>query len=327
MFLEKKTFDEDKRRQTRAPADHATFEAFWHYGFPLTRKFDFARTLERNRRAVALTAMPLQSQSRAQSAVIEDDMNPEQSLNMNRNGWNKVADKFCGKTALPQYGPLAQSETDLNFLGDVKGAKVLEIGCGSGHSLLYLAQQGASELWGLDLSRSQIQFASSLLEGNGLTAHLFESPMEENPGIPLGYFDLVISIFALGWSVDLPRTLSHISSYLKPNGHFVFSWEHPAFFCVEYENGQFVVKRSYQYEGSEFDESWKGVPMVLHRRKISTYINGLIDAGFAIERLVESNLDVTLIKEHNFSPDYWYSAERAKLIPTTMIIKAYKHER
>jgi SAM-dependent methyltransferase len=251
-------------------------------------------------------------------------MNPEEALNINRNGWDKVAERFYGKTALPHYGPLAKSETDLHLLGDVKGAKVLEIGCGSGHSLLYLARQGASELWGLDLSHSQIEFAFSLLKDNGVIACLFESPMEHNPGIPLDYFDLVISIYALGWTVDLPRTLEHVASYLKPDGRFVFSWEHPVHFCLEYNGGQFIVKNSYQYEGPELDESWKGVPIVLYRRKLATYINSLTEAGFAIEKLVESDVDTTLATDHNFAPEYWYSVERAKLIPTTMIIRARK---
>ncbi len=252
-------------------------------------------------------------------------MNPEHSLTVNKNGWDKIAGKFYGKAALPRYGPLAQSETDLKLLGDVRGAQVLEIGCGSGHSLLYLAQQGASELWGLDFSHSQIEFASSLLKGNDLAPSLFESLMEENPGIPLGYFDLVISIYALGWTVDLPKTLEHIRSYLKPNGCFVFSWEHPVYNCIKFENGQFIVKRSYHDESPEFQDSWLGAPFVQIPRKLSTYINSLIDARFNIERVIESAIDTTWVNDHNFMPEYWYSVPRAKLIPTTMIIKARKN--
>ncbi len=253
-------------------------------------------------------------------------MNVEQTLTLNKDGWNKIAEKFYGKTALPRYGPLAQSETDLNLLEDVRGVRVLEIGCGSGHSLLYLAQKGASEVWGLDFSSAQIEFASSLLRENGWTPRLFESPMEENPGIPLGYFDLVISIYALGWTVDLPKTLRHIRSYLKSYGRFVFSWEHPVYNCISYENGQFIVKRSYHDENAELQDSWLGAPFIQIPRKLSTYVNCLIDGRFVIEKVVESALDTTLVKDHNFAPEYWYSVPRAKLVPTTMIIKARKYE-
>ena len=250
-------------------------------------------------------------------------MNPKQSLDINRDGWNAIAETFSG-TTLPRYGPLAYSEPDLCLIGNVKGKRVLEVGCGSGRSLLYLAQSGATELWGLDLSRSQIQLAAALLGANNVAHHLFESPMEENPGIPLDYFDLVVSIYALGWSVDLASTLHHIASYLKPDGVFVFSWEHPIYHCLEYEGGQYIFKKSYQIEGPQAFPSWQGVPIIQHPRKISTYINCLIDAGLTIERVIESDVDTKSLQEKHLSPEYWYSAPRARLIPTTMIVKVRK---
>lgn len=67
-------------------------------------------------------------------------------LAVNQAGWDAVAHQFYGGTALPEYGPLAPSEDRLQLLGDLAGSRVLEVGCGSGHSLLYLAQRGAAEL-------------------------------------------------------------------------------------------------------------------------------------------------------------------------------------
>ncbi len=67
-------------------------------------------------------------------------------LDVNQVGWNAVAHTFYGGTALPASGPLAPTEDRLHLLGDVAGLRVLELGCGSGHSLLYLAQHGATEL-------------------------------------------------------------------------------------------------------------------------------------------------------------------------------------
>ena len=76
----------------------------------------------------------------------------------------------------------------------------LELGCGSGHSLRYLAERGARELWGVDLSPVQIAFAEETLRPFASRCRLFESPMEMNPGIPAGYFDLVFSIWGMGWT-------------------------------------------------------------------------------------------------------------------------------
>lgn len=251
-------------------------------------------------------------------------MDTDQILKINRVCWDRVADRFYGKTALPSWGPLAQTETDLGLLGDVRGKRVLEIGCGSGHSLLYMARQGAAELYGLDLSRRQIGFARELLERNGVTAQLFESPMEQNPGLPQNYFDLVFSIYAIGWTADLGQTLAQIAGYLKPGGVLVFSGEHPVYHCIEYGNGRYAVVQSYHEEGPVYIDSWQGEPTVQHWRQTSTYLNGLVAAGLIIEQVVESKVEMAAVDERHRSPGAWYALERAKLIPTTLIIKARK---
>src|SRR5687768_12266767 len=85
-------------------------------------------------------------------------------LEINRRGWDRVASMFHGGTALPEYGPLAPTEDTLELLETSGGVRALELGCGSGHSLRYLAERGASELWGLDLSSVQIGFADETLD-------------------------------------------------------------------------------------------------------------------------------------------------------------------
>lgn len=141
------------------------------------------------------------------------------SLTINKQSWDKAAHRFYGRNPLPEYGPLAPNEEDLNLFGDVTNFKVLEIGCGSGHSLKYLEQKDVGELWGLDLSRNQIEAANTLLKNSTIPVNLFESPMEENPGLPTNYFDIVFSIYAIGWSTDLDQTLKNVNRYLKQGVH------------------------------------------------------------------------------------------------------------
>ena len=75
----------------------------------------------------------------------------------------------------------APTEDELRLLGTTADLRALELGCGSGHSLRYLAERGARELWGLDLSRVQIAFAEETLRAFTPRCRLFESPMEVNP--------------------------------------------------------------------------------------------------------------------------------------------------
>jgi SAM-dependent methyltransferase len=250
----------------------------------------------------------------------------DDTLAINRAGWNKVAPKFHGGTALPSYGPLAPTEETLQLLDPIAGKRVLELGCGSGHSLKYLAEQGASEIWGLDLSPTQIAFATATLQNVKPTARLFESPMEVNPGIPAGYFDLVVSIYALGWTIDLPATLALVAQYLKPGGSFVFSGEHPAYSCLEYVDRQYVVARPYLREGPTHHQSWSGVPIVIQHRTLGTFVNEVIRAGLQLERLVESELNTSLATEAHADPARWYSVSRAAVVPTTFVLKARRPE-
>lgn len=255
------------------------------------------------------------------------DLERADILSINQKGWNKVAPLFYGGTALPIYGPLAETEDELRLIPDLDSKRALELGCGSGHSLSYLCEhKNASEVWGLDLSEEQIRFTRELLDKKNIPVKLFLASMDENPGIPENYFDLVVSIYALGWTPDLPRTLTLVYSYLKPGGIFIFSGEHPAYQSLEYnaDIGKYIFTRSYRKEGSDFHPSWKGVEIVINSRKLSSYLNALAQSGLALDQLIESELNTDAAQEQDFSPEKWYSVPRAQLIPTTFIIKAHK---
>jgi SAM-dependent methyltransferase len=248
----------------------------------------------------------------------------ERVLATNRDGWNRVAPMFHGGTALPEYGPLAPTEDELKLLDAAHGLRVLELGCGSGHSLRYLAERGALELWGLDLSPVQIAFAEETLRPFAPRVRLIESAMEVDPGIPADHFDLVFSIYGLGWTADLPSTMALVARYLRPGGSLVFSGEHPAYSCLEWNGTQYVVAEPYCAEGAREHGSWKGVPIVIQRRTLGTFIGQIIHAGLQIEALVETPLNPAAVKNAHIDPARWYSEARARVMPTTFIIKARK---
>ena len=50
-------------------------------------------------------------------------------------------------------------------------------------SLLWLKEQGAEELWGLDISAERIAKAEKLLANSDWKGKLFVSPMEINPAL------------------------------------------------------------------------------------------------------------------------------------------------
>lgn len=263
-------------------------------------------------------------------------------LTQNKASWDMIADDFFGVTALPVYGCHCPTEDELHLFPDLTEKKVLDIGCGSGHSLRWCGERGASELWGLDISTKQLENATQYLSQNNYQPHLFNSPMEQNPGLPEKYFDIAYSIYAIGWTADLQTTFNLIASYLKSGGEFIFSWDHPFMHCVDAVEGKLVFSGNY-YETEPFtfykgqnrqevrqalrNDSYKppktGYPLTFYNRRLSDYINALAAAGFAVERVVEETSKATLAGDCAFTSEY-YAPCKAKQFPCSLIIKARK---
>jgi len=230
--------------------------------------------------------------------------------------WDTIGSDVLGVIALPFYGSYISEEKHQLF-GDVSGKKLLEIGCGSGESLIYHGKRKASELWGMDISESQIEKTKQLLAEHDLSARFICSPMEEECGIPKDYFDFVYSVYAIGWATDLKHTFCQIASYLKKDGIFIFSWSHPIHKCVASENGVFVFKKCY-FDESQYSLSLGEETLILSDYKLSSYVNALAQAGFVIEQMIEeSDGDLMRDDDSNF-------AEKARLLPVTFVIKARK---
>ena len=245
------------------------------------------------------------------------EMNVGEAHKTNTEFWSTIGSEVLGATALPSWGNFFPSEDKLHLLGDLSGKRVLEIGCGNGHSLKYAADRGASELWGLDISADQIARTGNFLETQGIHAKLICSPMEDECELPADYFDLVYSVYGIGWTTNLDKTLKRIYSYLKKDGVFVFGWSHPIHKCVSVEDGKLIFSNSY------FNEEWYRADIgdkeiMLSNRMLSTYINSLANNGFVIEKLTEeTDRERALASDNDFG-------RKALMLPTVFVIRARK---
>ena len=255
-------------------------------------------------------------------------MNNSDILSTNKTYWNANADLWFGTTALPEYGVKFVTEDDLHLFGDVSGKKLLEVCCGSGHSLKYHADRNAAELWGVDISHRQIENADAYLKTHGYTAKFICAPMEADLDIPTDYFDFVYSIYGIGWTTDLQGTFRRIASYLKKDGIFIFSWHHTLNYCVAWscsERKDIVENDTLVFNKSYFDESYFSMPVdgseiILCNRKMSTYINALAQAGFVIEQMIEQTDHDTIEAVGEVSD----KTKKAKMLPISFCIKARK---
>ncbi len=208
-----------------------------------------------------------------------------EAIDDNRKTWDHVCDLFADAAALPEWGPFGIGE-DLDLIGDIKDKTFLDIGCGSGRSIAYLIQNGAKKVYGLDLSRRQLEEARSFnapWTKDGNIVYL-EGKMEDK--FDIGRVDCVVSVYAIGWTVSPENTFKNIYERLKPGGKFIWSWDHTFFTDIRYDqgSGNFIVIYSYHDEDPIILENWRkeGARAHITYRKTSSWFRYLRDAGFDI---------------------------------------------
>jgi demethylmenaquinone methyltransferase/2-methoxy-6-polyprenyl-1,4-benzoquinol methylase len=92
------------------------------------------------------------------------------------------------------------TEAGLQKLNVKEGEKVLEIGFGTGHSLLALAQRVGTtgKVYGVDLSEGMLQVASERLGKNGMSSRVeLQCGDATQLSFPDGFFDAVFMSFVL----------------------------------------------------------------------------------------------------------------------------------
>ena len=105
---------------------------------------------------------------------------------------------------------------------DRKKVKILDIGCGTGSCIWFMAKEGF-DVYGIDGSKTAISIAKKRLQDENLSAHLKEGDFI-NLEYPKSYFDCITDISSLQHNsiADIKIILSQVKGILKPSGK-VFS--------------------------------------------------------------------------------------------------------
>ncbi len=109
------------------------------------------------------------------------------------------------------YG-IARSTINKNFLGKLKLASILEVGCSTGNQLIALQKQGFKNLYGIEINPNAIQLAKKYSENiHIMPGSAFDIPFKDK------HFDLV---FTSGVLIhinpkDLPKALKEIHRVSK----------------------------------------------------------------------------------------------------------------
>jgi 2-polyprenyl-3-methyl-5-hydroxy-6-metoxy-1,4-benzoquinol methylase len=122
---------------------------------------------------------------------------------------------------LPFVSTLPEIRAILNYVGNVKGKRILELGCGFGEMSVYWAKQGADVI-ASDLSSGMLQIIRQLAELHKVAIKTYQCSAD-NTKLQADTFDIVYCGNLLH-HVDILSTLKEIKRLLKPGGIFV-SWD------------------------------------------------------------------------------------------------------
>ena len=185
------------------------------------------------------------------------------------------------------------------LLPDFAGLRVLDLGCGFGWHCVYAAERGASAVLGLDISARMLERARAHSSGWPIE---YRNIALEDYEYPPEVFDVVLSSLAFHYVEDFRDLARKAARTLRPGGAFVFSVEHPVFTAYGTQNWFYDEggARLHWPVDRYFDEGSRravflGEEVIKYHKTMTTYLNGLLEAGFEIVRVVEPEPDPALL--------------------------------
>ncbi|WP_020673822.1 class I SAM-dependent methyltransferase [Amycolatopsis nigrescens] len=214
-------------------------------------------------------------------------------------------------------------EADAALLGDVRGQRVLEVGCGQAACSRWLAAAGARVL-GIDLSGGMLRHAREGNARTGIEVPLAQATAEHLP-VATGSMDVACSAFgAIPFVSSIEAVFAEVHRVLRPGGRWVFSVTHPMRWIFPDDPGPGGLTASQPYFDRtpylEVDDQGTATYVEYHRT-LGDYVRALTGTGFRLEDLIEPAWPSGQTRT-------WgqWSPLRGKLFPGTAIFRCRRED-
>ncbi|MDP9101754.1 MAG: class I SAM-dependent methyltransferase [Actinomycetota bacterium] len=221
---------------------------------------------------------------------------PAESAAANRRWWDAAASDyqaehgaFLGDVDL-LWCPEGLREGDAGLLGDVRGRRVLEVGCGAAQGARWLAAAGA-HVTAFDISVGQLRQARELDVRSGVhVPRLLQADAQRLP-FAAEVFDVACSAFgAVPFVADSAGTMAEVARVLRPGGLWVFSVTHPTRWSFPDDPGPggLIARQSYFDRTPYVEVDVDGTAAyVEHHRTLGDRVRELVAAGLEVLDVIE----------------------------------------
>jgi 2-polyprenyl-3-methyl-5-hydroxy-6-metoxy-1,4-benzoquinol methylase len=251
--------------------------------------------------------------------------------------WNANAANWAdhGRRGFDVYRREVNNPSFFALIGDLKGRTVLDAGCGDGSNSRLLAGQGL-RVTGIDIAEAMLAVAREEESREPLGIRYENLSFSKLDGVADRSFDVVVSTMALMDAPNLKDSFAEFARVLPPGGMFAFSILHPCFQTRGYrwirdDDGRRIGLQIGQYFDTSTDwfDRWhfaaagsEAADFVIPRfhRTLSDYINGLAEAGFSLERMLEPRPSQQFCEKYNA----WHWREHAAVFIQFRARKATK---
>ena len=221
------------------------------------------------------------------------------------------------------YNNMLEQPVMHEFMPDVRGKKILDIGCGFGGNCREFVEGGALRVLGIDSSMRMLEVAKK--ETDHKDIEYFNLEAEKLHEIK-ETFDIVYSSLTFHYIEDFEKLIVDISDVLKKDGILLFSQEHPIITASPNKN----LGWNYDEKGREVSYSFTNynVPgirgshwfiddVIKYHRTIGQIVTTLAEHGFHIEVLHETS-------PKPFAIEKYPRLKREFVKPHFLIIRARK---
>lgn len=224
-------------------------------------------------------------------------------LEINRKSWNNRVDVHLKSDFYDVKGFLkgesSLNDIELNLLGDIKGKSILHLQCHFGQDSISLSRLGAN-VTGVDLSDRAIDHAKRLAGEANVNATFICCDIYDLPAYLNEQFDIVFTSYGvIGWLPDMDKWAKIISSYLKPDGKFVFVEFHPIVWM--FDDDFKSIEYNYFNSGA-IQEIQEGTYTDGENGLLQEYVTWNHSLSEVINSLIQSGLLISSFNEFDYSP-------------------------